>query len=542
MRRLHLDSPRIGISLSVCLVLCSYVSFAQISPNRTNNTDASYKLSGSVVNSVTGEPIARALVTLYSRGERLAFTNNNGQFEIDGLESGETTLMARKPGYFDEAEAAGSPSSSPLTTIGPDSPSALLKLVPQNVIFGRVQTSNGEPIEAIPVKVMAARIVDGRRRWQQAGEASTDEDGVFRIAHLRPDSYYIEVGPSKELGDASSSDRGYPAMFYPSASDITSASAFDLKPGQQAEADVSLNSVRLFKVSGRLAGYLPGNGISFEFVDHLGNHFSFLKEFHPDSGEFVAEVPAGSYVLRVNDWIPNASPARAEAVLNVTSDVSGVYVTLGSMLPVPILVRNERTKPDDLRQLRPDNGPLVSIRLISDDNTFETVEAGSAWLPHQNPWLVIPDVSPGRYSVQVIPSSGSSYVLSAQSGSTDLLNDELTISAGVQPAPIDVVLRDDGATLTIQLRKGASSSNVRLLVVPDHRSATQIKSLYIGSQEEFSIPNLAPGDYSVVAINGGDVEYSNPEVLDQYLSRATHVSLEQNGRQEITLDSINVPN
>jgi hypothetical protein len=523
--------------------LDSALLFGQYSPPVTSSSDATYKLSGTVINSVSSEAISRALVELHSRGERMAFTDSNGQFEFDNLQAGRTTLTVRKPGYFDEREANGGDSPPAMTTLGPDTQPVVLKLVPQSVIYGRVQTPKGEAIEGIPVKVMSNRVVEGRKQWQQIAAAFTDEDGNFRVARLRPGSYYLEVGPSKDLGDSSSGDRGYPALFYPAANDISSATPFDLRPGQQAEADVSLASVRLFRVSGHLAGYIPNSGIDFEFIDHLGNHFSFLKAFHSDSGEFDAEVPAGSYILHVSNWIPNSYPVRAEAALNVDSDLAGVDLALGSMLPVSVNVRTEPTKSEEFQHHRQQDGQLVSVHLIPDGDTFERADVWSNWIERPQPSLVLRDALPGRYTVQVVPSGGSWYVQSSQCGETDLLNDDLTISPGVQPAPIDIVLRDDSATLTGRIRGASGRVPVRVLLVPDHHSAAQTKSLNVSSQDEFFIPNLAPGSYSVIAFDRGDtVEYTNPEVLNQYLSRAAHITLEPNGRQQITLDLINITN
>lgn len=542
MRWLRRALAKVGAGLLLSYALIPSPSFAQIPALGTSSSEATYKLSGTVIDSVTGEPIRRALVQINSQGERLAFTDSNGQFEFDNLPPGMTRVIARKPTYIEQRETDGVDSVWRMTTIGPDSQPVVLKLIPQSVISGHVTTPNGEPIEGIPVKVMTNQIVDGRKRWQQAGGTSTDEDGSFRIAHLHPGSYYVEAGPSKDLGDSSSGDRGYPATFYPAATDVSAASSFNLGPGQQAEADLSLGSVRLFKVSGRLAGYVPGSGIDFEFLDHLGNNFSFMKQFHPESGQFMADVPAGSYILQVSNWMRNGNHTRGETTLNVNSDLSGVELALGSVLPVPITVRTEGTKPENFRSRR-QNGQQVSVHLVRDDGAFEGTDVWSSSQggPNQSP--VLPDVQPGRYSVQIIPSDGSWYVQSAQCGDTDLLDDDLTVTAGVQLAAIDIVLRDDSATLTIRLHATSNSRRARVVLVPDRRSPGQIKSVDSGTQDEVSIPSLAPGSYSVLAFDvGNSVEYANREVLDQYLSRAAHVTLDPNGQEQITLDVISVHN
>src|ERR1700734_2232553 len=62
---------------------------------------ASYTQQGIVVNSVTNEPVPRALVTLSFEGVRLAFAEADGTFQFEGLlYSGQGAIDAKKPGYF----------------------------------------------------------------------------------------------------------------------------------------------------------------------------------------------------------------------------------------------------------------------------------------------------------------------------------------------------------------------------------------------------------------------------------------------------------
>src|SRR5882757_4229744 len=59
-----------------------------------NLSDNRYKLSGTVVNSVTGEPIPHALVQVYSQFE---LSDSNGHFEFSGLPEMQTNVTVRKP-------------------------------------------------------------------------------------------------------------------------------------------------------------------------------------------------------------------------------------------------------------------------------------------------------------------------------------------------------------------------------------------------------------------------------------------------------------
>src|SRR5438309_10973849 len=61
-----------------------------------------YSLTGTVVNSVTGEAIRGALVQIYMNGQSSRLTGPNGKFQFAGLIAGQTSITVRKPGFFSE--------------------------------------------------------------------------------------------------------------------------------------------------------------------------------------------------------------------------------------------------------------------------------------------------------------------------------------------------------------------------------------------------------------------------------------------------------
>src|SRR5207245_1360619 len=61
-------------------------------------------MSGVVVNSVTGEPVPRALVQMNGMVSRVALTDAEGRFQFDNLPETQAVLIAHKPGYFSEME------------------------------------------------------------------------------------------------------------------------------------------------------------------------------------------------------------------------------------------------------------------------------------------------------------------------------------------------------------------------------------------------------------------------------------------------------
>jgi hypothetical protein len=60
-----------------------------------------------------------------------------------------------------------------------------------------------------------------------------------------------------------------------------------------------------------------------------------------------------------------------------------------------------------------------------------------------------------------------------------------------------------------------------------------------GGPADFSLGKLAPGEYLVFAFDRiHDIEYSNPEVLQNYSSHAAHITLSANQRAQVALELI----
>lgn len=521
--------------LHLCVLLPSLAMCQTVAgfPSTNSNT---YTLNGTVVNSVTGEPIRRALVRLQINGEHLAFSDSSGRFELDDLPAGQAMAFAQKPGYFAEQELERHPATPMSVVIGPDSPALTLKLLPQSVISGHIKTAKADPIEGAQVKVIAARIVEGRKRWQIVQNIATNEDGEFRIAHLQPGSYYLEAEPGNYRQQRRTHKEGYAPAFYPSAPDITSATPLELSAGQQAEIDLSLQPVVDYKVSGALVGYPLNGGIQMMFTDRFGNQSSSLNRFNPVSGEFEAEVPAGSYMLEAVVWMHDGGQLRGELPLNVSRDVAGLEVTLHGSLPTPIIVKAEGAARDQ------DLSHIVQVHLVRDGDLIANPDYWSFWRPGDpKPMFVLPDVPPGRYAVEVRSNAGDWYVQSAQCGSTDLLREELTVASGSQIPPVEVVVRNDGATLTGHVNTGENRDFAAVVVIPEHRPASETHITTANSDGNFYVNGLPPDTYTVLALDSAaGLEYANPEVMEQYSAQATHVVLQSGGQEQVSLELTHV--
>lgn len=507
-------------------------------------TTGSNNLGGSVVNAVSGQPIPRALVQLEGTHEASILTDSNGHFEFNNLPAFQANITARKPGFFSNEELDSGATQATQISVGPDTPSVTVKLTPESVIYGTVEAPNGEPIEDIPIRVISSRIVDGRKRWEPRANAMTNEDGEFRVANLPPGTYYVEAGPGasfrvRRARRLQLGEEGYTTAFYPGAADPSTASPITLGPGQQQEVQFSLKPQPVFKISGVVKGYAQSMGVDVQFVDKIGEQLAALTQFDPLTGKFDAKIPAGDYRLRVRAQDARQM-AAADLPLGVNSDMTGLQVLLGPGTSIPVVVRKESSGAQSSNQPLPRAGEPTTVHLTSADSPLSALDFWSAPDPQGNHPLSVRNVEPGKYFVEVVPS-GSWYVQSITCGGLDLLREPLVVTTGGQTPPIEIVLRDDGATLAGALQTDGNPEHGVALLVPEGASPAQAKIAFAGSSGEFRFSRIAPGDYRLLAFDRiNDVEYRDPEVLNAYLSRGVHVTLQANGQSNTSVELIRV--
>ncbi len=519
-------------------VMLAQAAAAQALPASPNGE--TFSLSGTVVNSVTGAPVVRALVRTMGTQQRNAFSDGDGHFQIDGMLAGRVMLMAQKPGYVTEQSAFGS--APRWIEIGANTGPLVLKLVPQSAIFGRITDASGQPIEYMPLRLTARSVREGRKVWEQRGMAESDEDGYFRFANLMPGTYYVAAGPmvsrNELLPSGEQPKTGFPHVYYPGAPELASASPLQLGAGQQMEADFSLSAVPVYEVSGRVAGHLPDQGVGIQVLTSSGDEISLPIHFNLETGTFKLEgAPAGSYILRARSGA-GSQPLRGEARVNVTGNVDDLQLAMAPTISIPVQVRLEARNPSDAGASAASRPFPLTVRLWPlDPNTAESFASFDR--SSGRPVMVFRNVDPGKYTALLTPQPPW-YVQSASYGPTNLLTDDLSIAGG-QSYPIEVVLRNDGAGLSGTVRSGdAGPSPAMVVVVP--QAAGKLNPRVIRSTDgNFSISGLAPGDYLVFAFDQlGNLEYTNPDALEPYASAAAHVSLSANQNALVSLDLVHL--
>jgi Carboxypeptidase regulatory-like domain len=510
---------------------------AQVSDSSANSKPADNTLSvtGMVVNSLTGEPVRGAVVAIntaqISRQIALStLSDNSGHFQFNGLTEGRAFISAIKPGLGNRSR--GQPAGTSVQVTRNVSP-VLLKLDPTGAIFGRLTGSDEQPLEGFPLQVISKWTVGGKQQWVPVPfRATTDDDGNFRIAGLPADTYCLQVGQNQQTtlsrrGVPNPQEQGYAEVFYPGVADFNSATPIELTGGREVEANFSIAAEPLYEVSGIVTTQENLNS-PVEFSRKAGDGDDFFQSAMVQDGRFQIKLPAGSF--RVVGSTATGIQLAASGVV-VSSDNPNLNVALRPVSAIRVELQREsssastqRNTPEQLRSIG------INLQLV---RTAGAPGASYWWAPGQSDGFQ--GVAPGVYTVQANGPPGTWYVKSLRSGGIDLLSEDLTVVEGAQPQPIEVTLRDDAASVRGTVAPADDMAPVTVLLVQPRGTGNLIK---VGGafQGKFEMDGVTPGDYLLLAFEGEDrLQYENPEVLNPYLSKAEHISLQPHGIANVNL-------
>ncbi len=522
--------------------------WAQLASGPSDAHDT-FVLSGTVVNSVTGEGISRAMVRVTGQASRTAFSDSEGHFQFEGLPAGQVMLMAQKPGYSSEQDTA--PSQNHVLILGPNTAGQTLKLQPLSAISGHVTDSSGQPIEHIPVRLTSRSLRDGRKIWEPRGMNETDEDGHFRFPNLMPGTYYLSVGPKQAedriLAGGEKPTTGFPHLYYPGVPDLASAAPVQLAAGQQWQADFSLTPVPVYHITGSITGEPADHGVGLMTFTSSGDDLMLPAKVNSELGTFTLDsAPAGSYLLKAMSQA-EGQPLRAEQKITVAGNLDNVHLAMAPSISIPVVVHMQsRASSGSAAGSNPsawsESRPPINVGLVptqpNQSESFSAFQHGPG-----GKVMVLQNLDPGTYSVNLMPQSPW-YVQAASYGQTNALYDDITVAPG-QSYPLEISLRDDAASLTISVRSvdsagqpGQARANVIILPQPVSKLAPHVLRGVTNASTEMG---LAPGDYLVFAFDRIDrLEYTNADALAAYASQAAHVTLSANQQGQVSLDLIQV--
>ncbi len=308
---------------SVVLTTAASICISQVRA-AAQTAQASHSISGQVVNSVSGEPIARARVQVGT--QQAVLTDHDGRFAFDDVREDSAYAFASKPGYFAEDRAVLAQGES-----------ITVRLIPEAIVFGTISDQNGQPVQDLRVQLSKLEVHNGLRRWQEMQTTITSVEGKFRFAELQAGQYSLATSFRIEgLAEAASSVAFVPVTFPPPAGDGIRGS-LTLAPGDHVEANASAAMEKLYTVSGLIHGMAPGGG-GVSVATENGEPVDAPVIVSP-GGAFRLRLPSGAYRLIAHSTVEREQQLAGTREITVgEAPLEGISITLAppAMLPIDV--------------------------------------------------------------------------------------------------------------------------------------------------------------------------------------------------------------
>jgi 5-hydroxyisourate hydrolase-like protein (transthyretin family) len=488
-------------------------------------------LSGTVLDSVTGEPLNKVALRLEPIGREATaattISDAKGHFALVDLDSGAYRLRGTRGGYLEMVYGARRPGNGG-TIVRLDAgqtPSDLnFKLTPAGAIAGTIRDSDGEPIE--DAGVYLGRIVysnRGRPRLERTRSAYSDDRGEYRFHGLPPGKYYISVAANQSrwaLGEVDRSASTGPTeasvtTFYPGAPDSSTAFPVEVSAGARvAGIDVTLLRRRVVCVSGRVA--MPSRAgrlvIELEGANAAMGNYSASTSAKNTAGDFqFCRVPSGSYVLSAY-----SESLSARVPVNVgPGDVNDIRLTLSPGAEIHGRVLADGQAKPNLRDVR------FQIGVDGRNEVSGSVSEDGAF--------TIRNWRQDHYDVGIPAAPRGFYVKSIRSGEADVLTNGLTVS-GSGTVPLEVVLSPDGGELSglVLDTNQQPAAGATVLLAPEQRSRLDLfKSTTTDQRGYYQFTALAPGAYKLFAWDDVEPnEWNAPDFFKDYEKQGEKAFLE----------------
>jgi len=520
----------------VIAIVCAPV-IAQIKPAPASDSSG-YRIAGTVLNIATGEPIQRAIVSALGQDENHAIasvlSDAQGHFALEGLPEAKYPLRSAKRGfrtaYYDDHEGYNT-----AIVTGPDQDATHLTflLTPGAVLHGVVSAEGGESVEGARVMLFEKpRHPTQGDRFLQLDTTTTDDTGAYEFGNLADGDYFVAVAAQPwyatamhgaggiSTGNGASDadaqlDVAYPITYFDSTTDESSATAISLAKGSRAEADILLHAVP----SLHLVVPPPRDRQDRNRFNPAMLRQSIFGEPSPaevmvstnGANPGVTElngVAPGHYELelgnppRILDLDAAASGQIDPDSGSATVAVTGALRMSGGGIPpegTPFI-------------LQPREGTESHGKLVADAH---------------NGRFHFDSVAPGAWEVLVLGASGALPPLAVQSGSIAHAGNLFTV--GDRPLDLLVTMGEGTARIDGFARKdGKGFAGAMIVLVPKHQANLEALARRDQSDSDgsFSLRNIVPGQYTIVAIEDGWVlDWTQPGVLARYLPAGTSVTV-----------------
>lgn len=559
-----------GILPAILLALASLHAYAQTSPSpsspaarKPSSTHGLYRIAGKVVNALTGEPVSHATVDALTEEDShtvaSAQTDQEGHFTLEALAAAKYQLAASKRGFrtasYDEHDNY---STAIVTGPGQETENLTFKITPGATLRGVVTTEGGDPVEGASVMVFKkSQPNQPGRRILRFGDDTTDDTGAYEVNSLPAGDYLVAVkadpwyalhqsrkpGQSFSVDGAAardgseSLDVAYPITFFDGTTDEASATPITLSGGSREEADITLHAVPALHLTIETPRKPDGSIARAELTETIfgipvsGMNAGSMNAMRSGSTDFYGVAP-GHYELTQGD-----PPRVAELDAATSQQIDASLGTPSVMVSGTLRTASGTPLPDQMQVLlAPVDGahPSASSPCVHGKFSFPSVAQGA--------WQML---------VQMFAQSGAGTQLRIASiAASGRAHPGSRLVVGEHPLSLVVTVTESATRIEGFAKVPDATSNgspprgwhgvAGVMVVLAPSDLTTMEDLARRDQSDsdgsFSLRDVVPGQYTVVAIQDGwELDWTRPEVIGRYLPGGNPVTVTANSGKVLTL-------
>lgn len=551
----------------------------------------SYRISGAIVDSITGTPVRRADVTISATsgdGEDETIRTTDGTFSFDGVQPNRKyRLFAAAPGYISEGYDQHQGFYSAIA-VGDafDSEHIVFRLRPQAVIYGTVTDEHGEPVRH--AGVMLVSFARGGRTPSVDQVQQTNDLGEYRISRLSPGNYIVMVQASpwyaqsgfkfvpqvqvseasvstNDSGSVSTNDNAsvslnegsslsvvegpitprldpaldvvYPTTFYPSVTDAHDAEEIQIAAGEKREADIALAPVP--------AAHIRVTNVPVANNSATGNNSVFVS-FQVQQSIFGVPVTGGSvasaYIGPGEYEISGVPAGNATLTINQFGTEHRTTETLQANFSAATIDASTAVSAANISGqviFAGDPPPSIqgSVFLSNGQRTSYSARLRKdGTFSFDSSQLLVP----GTYHVGISLNNGrgENYVQHVSATGANVTGRDIIIESGATVQFTVTVGKGLGQISGVAQLDGKPASGAMVLLIPE--SGQDIEDDYREDQSDtdgsFTLGRIIPGKYLLMAIQDGwDLGWRDPQVLAPFREKAQHIEVGPGQEQKVTL-------